>query len=566
MAILKSSKKPVIGIIGGTSQFGQWFKSFFENNSLEVLIVSRKTKLTPIELAKTADIVIVSVPLRTTLEVIKKIRKYLHPKALLADFTSLKEKSLKEMEKANCGVLGIHPLFGPLLPSIKNQTIVFCLGRQNHWVDYLKNIFEKNGAKVIFTTSKKHDQQMAIVQALTHFTNIVLARTIQKENLSILEAYTTPVFRLQGILMGRILGSNPELYAELEMENPFFLKTLREFFLESHHLGLLVKNKDYRKFIKLFNQTAKFMGNFIPVAQLKSTEIISLIEHQPIEIKNQRIKLNFKGKNKLKLAFLGPESTYSHKAALDIFSDRTDLVACPTITKIFETINSGEFDFGVVPAENSSEGIIEETLDNLIDYPLSVLGSYNLDIHHCLLGRTDNFKKIKTIKSHFQPLAQCKNWLSKNFPQAILETTSSSTQAILSTDDPNVAFIASREAAKKYGLKILAENIEDKKDNTTQFYVLSKIAYPEISRQLKAKKTLILIAVYDRPGVLRDILNSFANRKINLTKLHSRPSAVGRWNYYFFLEVESLPEKENIKEAFKEIKKNCAVLRVLGVS
>ncbi|MDP3052673.1 MAG: prephenate dehydratase [bacterium] len=566
MAILKSSQKPIIGIIGGTSQFGQWFKSFFEINGLKVLIASRKTDLTSVELAKTADIVIVSVPLRATLGVIKEIRKYLHPDALLADFTSLKEKSLKEMMKAGCGVLGIHPLFGPLSPSIKNQLIVFCLGRQNRWVDYLKNIFEKNGAKVIFTTSEEHDQQMAIIQALTHFTNIVLARTIQKEKLSILDAYATPVFRLQSILMGRILGSNPELYAELEMENPFFLKILREFFSESRRLGLLVKNKDYRKFIKIFSQTADSMKNFIPIAQLKSTEIISLIEHQPIEIKKQKRIFNLKAKKNIKLAFLGPEGTYSHRAALDVFPNKTDLIACPTIAKIFEIINSGEFDFGIVPAENSSEGIIEETLDNLIDYPLSVLGSYNLDIHHCLLGRTDNFGKIKTIKSHFQPLAQCKNWLSKNFPQAILETTSSSTQAILSTNDLGTAFIASREAAKKYGLKILAENIEDKKSNTTQFYVLSKSVYPEISRQLKAKKTLILIAVYDRPGVLRDILNSFASREINLSKLHSRPSAVGRWNYYFFLEVEALPENKNLKEALKGIKKYCAVLRILGVS
>lgn len=565
MSLVKTNSKPVIGIIGGTSQFGQWFKSFFENNDMKVLIAGRKTKLKPEKLAATADIVIVSVPLRATAGVIKKISKYMRPEALFADFTSLKEKSLKEMMKAKCGVLGIHPLFGPLAPSVKNQLIIFCQGRRNHWVNYLKNVFEKNGAKVIFTTAKKHDREMAIIQALTHFINIVLARTLQKQNLSVLDAYTTHVFRLKSILMGRILGSNPELYAELEIENPFFRKILKEFFSESRRLGSAVKSRNYRAFVKLFRETAGFMDNFIPVAQLKSTEIVSLLEHQPVEIKNRKIKLNLKGTKKTKLAFLGPEGTYSYQAAANIFP-KTALVSYPTITEIFEAVNNNEVSFGLAPAENSSEGIIQETLNNLINFPLSVIGSYDLDIHHCLLARTKNPAKIKIIKSHLQPLAQCRNWLARNFPHAILESTSSSTQAILSTKDSTVAFIASHEAAKKYGLKVLAENIEDKKHNTTQFYLLSKAEQPAISRQLKVRRTLILIVVYDRPGILRDILDSFANRKINLTKLHSRPSAVGKWNYYFFLEVESLPEKENLKEALKEIKNNCAVLRILGVS
>jgi chorismate mutase/prephenate dehydratase len=562
----KTEKKPIIGIIGGTSQFGQWFKSFFEKNNLKVLIASRKTELNPIELSKTADIVIISVPLRETASVIKNISGYLKPEALLADFTSLKEKFLKEMMKAECGVLGIHPLFGPLVPSIKNQTIIFCPGRKNHWINYLKNLFEKNGAQVFFSTAKKHDKQMAIVQALVHFVNIVLARTIQKQNLSLHDVYTTPVFRLQSILIGRILGNNPNLCAELEIENPFFEDVLKDFLSEAKNLALSVEKKDYQKFFKVFSQISEAMKNFIPVAQLKSTEAISLIEHQPIEFKRKKIKVNLRGGRKEKIAFLGPEGTYSYQAALNIFPKKSNLAAYPTITKIFEAVHNGKIGFGLVPAENSSEGIIQETLDNLINYPLSVIGSYDLDIHHCLLARTQNRAKIRTIKSHLQPLAQCRNWLAKNFPHAILESTSSSTQAILSTDDPTVAFIASREAARKYGLKILAENIEDKKHNTTQFYLLSKAEQPAISQKLKARRTLILIAVYDRPGVLRDILDSFANRKINLTKLHSRPSAVGKWNYYFFLEIEGLPEKESLKEALKEIKNNCAVLRILGVS
>lgn len=566
MSSYKEVKKPIIGIIGGTSQFGQWFKSFFEKNGLEVLIAGRKTELTPVGLVKKADVVIVSVPLKATIGTIKQIRNYLRPQTLLTDFTSVKEKPLKEMMKAHCGVLGMHPLFGPLTPSVRNQFIVFCVGRRNYWVDCLKELFERNGAKVIFTTAQKHDKQMAVIQDLTHFFNIALARTLQSQNLSILDVYTTPVFRLQSILMGRILGGNPELYADLEIENPAFRKVLKKFLSEAHRLSSLINNKNRKEFIRVFKQSANWMKNFIPVAQLKSTEIISLIDRQPIEIKKQKRKINLKIIKKFKTAFLGPEGTYSFQAASDIFPKKSVFVSCPTIIKIFEMVNNGEVDFGVVPAENSTEGIIQETLDNLINFPLSVIGAHYLDIHHCLLGRTDNLNKIKIIKSHSQPLSQCKNWLNKNFPNVILESSSSSAQAILLTNDSSVGFIASREAAKKYGLKILAKNIEDKKHNSTQFYVLSKISYPEVSRQLKVSRTLILIAVYDQPGVLRDILNSFADRKINLSKLHSRPSAVGQWDYHFFLEVEKLPEDENFKKALKEIKKHCAVLRILGVS
>ncbi len=305
------------------------------------------------------------------------------------------------------------------------------------------------------------------------------------------------------------------------------------------------------------------MKNFIPIAQSKTIELISLMDRQPIEIKQNLKPIKLKKSNK-RIAFLGPKGTFSHQAVLDIFSKNSRQVPCSTITQVFEKVFNGDAIFGVAPFENSTEGMVQETLDNLVRYQLRIVGSYNLPIHLCLLGRTNNLQKIKVIKSHSQPIAQCRNWLSKNFPNVLLETESSSIKAILSTKDPSVAFIASKQAAKKYGLKILAENIEDKKTNITNFYVLAKSPATQLSKKLKAQKTLLLLAVYDRPGVLRDILSQFADRKLNLSKLHSKVSDAEGWDYYFFLEIESLPKNKKLKEALEETKQYCSIIRVLG--
>ena len=341
------------------------------------------------------------------------------------------------------------------------------------------------------------------------------------------------------------------------------MKIARQYLKETQKFISYIEKKNKKKFIQDFKEASSFMENFIPVAQAKSVEIISLMDKQPIEIKKFSGKINFL-KSGSKVAYLGPEGTFSNQAAINIFSRDSSWIVAPTIAKVFEIIDNRDADFGVVPIENSTEGLVQETLDNLIKYPLRIVGSYNLPIHLCLLGRTNDLSKIKVIKSHAQPIAQSRNWLSKNFPNAKLEAESSSVKAILSTEDEEVAFIASSAAAKKYGLKLLVENIEDKKINTTQFYVLAKKEVPDISKVLKADKTIVILAVYDRCGVLRDILDCFANKRLSLSKLYSRRSDADGWGYYFFLEVESLPESADLTEALKEVKRYCSIVRVLG--
>lgn len=563
---MEQCKKPLIGIIGGTSQFGQWFKYFFENNGCECLVAGRSTKLTPKKLAAMADIVIVSVPPRATARIINEIREAVKPSSLLCDFTSIKEAPLKEMlNRKKGGVLGMHPLFGPLVSSMKGQKIVFCHGRDDNWKKFLKNIFEKNGAKIIEMNAREHDRQMAMIQAMTHFVSIAFAKVLQKQKIEPQNDFSTPVFRLQAMLMGRVLGANPSLYSDLQVENEAYKKVLEEYVKEVGFLSAMVYKKDAKSFESEILSAARAMKDFIPIAQAKTSEILHILDAQPVEISKRKKQLIKIGSGQANAACLGPKGTYSHLAAKQIFSSAANLVMLPTVMQVFKSVMDNEVKYGVVPAENSTQGIIQDTLDNLYDYPLNVVGSHKMAIRHCLLARTKDRQKITAIKSHMQPIAQCKDWLFVNFPNAKLIPEASSTGAILSTTEKSIAFIGNRESAEKYGLEILAENIEDNKNNTTDFYILSRNNNKQLSKQLKAKHTLLIITVYDRPGILRDVLNVFADRGLNLAKLHSRASRVKNWDYYFFLEVESLPDTALFKQALKEVNKYCSIVRVAGV-
>ncbi len=562
---LNNKKRPLIGIIGGKGRMGNWFKMFFEKEGLEVIISDKDTSLSNFELAQKSDIIIVSVPIKKSVQVIKEVRGCVKKDALLADFTSLKLKQTEALKKTNGGSLGMHPLFGPLVLDLNNQTIVFCRVKDNYWVKFLQNLFLKRGAKIIEISPREHDRQMAMIQALIHFTNISTARTLYAQKIDSKSPLLTPVFRLQSLIIGRILNQNPRLYAELEIENPYFKKILNEFEKQSKLLSADIKKKNFKGFIKKFVQTASYLEGFREIAQTKSNEVLKTLEHQPIKIKELKTKISLKEK-KCKVGFLGPEGTFSHQAVLSVFPQEKNISSFLTIKGIFEAVNNGEIEVGIVPAENSTNGMVTETINKLIEYPLKVSGSFNHRIHHCLLARTKNIKDIKIIKSHPQALGQCRHWIELHFPKINIESISSTTSAILENNDSKVAFIASRAAAKIYDLKILAENIEDVKENFTKFYLVSSDLNEYFVKKLKAKRTLILYAVYDRIGILKDVLDVFAKNNINLTSLHSIPSHLKPWDYYFFQEIEVPYSSPILQKTIKEVNKYCPVIRVLGAS
>ena len=556
-----NNKKPLIGIIGGNGKMGNWFKIFFEKQQLKVIISDKNTKLSNIDLAKKADIVIVSVPINIAVNVIEEIRDYMKKNSLLIDFTSVKIETVKAMEKAKCGTLGIHPLFGPLAVDLKNQNIIFCKHKNHKYALFLKKLFLKNNAKIIEISPEEHDLQMAFLQSLVHFSNIVFSYFLYTKKFQPLPSFFTPVFKLQSLVFGRILAQDSKLYADIGIKNPYFKKLLTEYIGEIIAFQKNIEQGDYKEFQKKFKQASSYLSNFVKIAEGKTTEILKTIEKQPIKIGNLK-KLNVK---KAKIGFLGPKGTFSWTAAKKIAPHNSSLKSFLTIRDIFEGVNNLEIDFGVVPIQNMIAGIVSETMHSFIDYPIYVLTSFKIPIHHHLLSREKEIKNIKIIKSHPQALSQCSIWLAKNLPKA-LKIPSSSTVSPISENkfSKKIGFIASKETAKIFKLNILAENIEDSKENFTKFFFIAREFNKDIFKKtnIEAKNTLLLLSVYDRPGVLRDILNIFAKRRINLAALHSIPSHFHPWDYLFFLEIESL----DIKNTLKELDKYCLFTRIIGTS
>lgn len=271
--------------------------------------------------------------------------------------------------------------------------------------------------------------------------------------------------------------------------------------------------------------------------------------------------------NDFKIGFLGPKGSFSHQATYSVFKTK-NLIPFDTISYIFENIQRNKIDLGVVPAENTLGGIVSETINNLITYSLKVTGSFDYPIHHFLLSYGNDINKIKVIKTHPQAIEQCRLFLNRIFKgkKIKFETASSTTAPILSSKSKKIGFIASKIASSIYNLNILAKNIEDKKYNFTKFYILSKKMIDDIIKSLDSKKTLVLLGVYDRIGILRDILDVIANKNINISSLHSIPSRIKPWDYFFFLELELNYNSKKLYFCLKKIKKYCTMIRILGAS
>ncbi len=263
----------------------------------------------------------------------------------------------------------------------------------------------------------------------------------------------------------------------------------------------------------------------------------------------------------LRIAYLGPEATFTHISARQQFGHKAEFLAEKSITDVFDRVEKGEADYGVVPVENSTEGVVSHTLDMFLNSSLKISAEVILEIHHCLLSRADSLKKIKRIYSHAQALAQCRNWLREHLPDIpILDAASTAEAAKLASKDPSSGAIASAYAGDYYGLKILARNIEDIKNNFTRFLVIGKKDSPRSGNDL----TMVMFSLRDYPGVLWKALGAFASRKINLTKIESRPLKGKAWEYVFFVEMEGHIQDRKIKQALSELEKRAVFVRVLG--
>ncbi|MCX8082240.1 MAG: prephenate dehydratase [bacterium] len=263
----------------------------------------------------------------------------------------------------------------------------------------------------------------------------------------------------------------------------------------------------------------------------------------------------------LRISYLGPEGTFTHQAALKKFGEKSEFIPCKTIDNIFREVEKDRADYGVVPIENSIEGVVTHTLDMFVESNLNITAEVLLDVHHFLLSKEKSIKDIKKVYSHPQAISQCWNWIVENIPDtALIETESTATAVKMAKKERNAAAIGSITAADIYNIEVLAEKIEDYSENITRFLVIGK----NFSGKTGKDKTSILVSIKDRVGALHDILLHFKKNCINLTRIESRPSKKRAWDYIFFFDFIGHKDDINVKNALKKIEKESVFLKILG--
>ena len=263
----------------------------------------------------------------------------------------------------------------------------------------------------------------------------------------------------------------------------------------------------------------------------------------------------------LEIAYLGPELTFTHTAALKKFGSSVSYTGCETITDVFAEGEKGRADYGVVPIENSIEGAVNHTFDMFADSDVKICSEVFLEISHSLLSKDADKTRIVKVYSNPQVFGQCRLWLEANLPKIeLVEVSSTAKAAEKASKEKGAACIANESASKRYALKVLYRSIEDSTHNVTRFLVIGKAS----GKPTKEDKTSIMLSVKDKVGALHDILVPFKRHGINLTKIESRPSKVRAWEYYFFVDMEGHYSERKVSRALEELRKETVYLKILG--
>lgn len=264
---------------------------------------------------------------------------------------------------------------------------------------------------------------------------------------------------------------------------------------------------------------------------------------------------------KLKVAYFGLPGSFTHAACIKQFGSSADSYSVVNITDIFKEVQNDKADYGIVPVENSYEGVVTHTLDMFVDFPLKICSERFLKISQCLISNLSDLKEIKKVYSHRQALAQCRLWLENHLPHAeTIEASSTSEAAKIAQWDKYSASIGSEISAEIYGLNVLADNIQDAKENITRFLVIGKTDCSYTGED----KTSLILTIKDEVGALLKILTPFNERGVSLSKIESRPSRKRAWDYFFFLDARNHISEKPLADAIEEVKKYCLNVQNLG--
>lgn len=262
----------------------------------------------------------------------------------------------------------------------------------------------------------------------------------------------------------------------------------------------------------------------------------------------------------LTIAYLGPEATFTHQAAIRRFGSSLKYASQKTIPDVFSEVSKGRADYGVVPVENSTEGVVTHTLDMFVDSDLKIVSQIVLPISHCLVSKSKK-DQIKKLFVHPQTLAQCRGWIQKNLPHAeLIETSSNARSVELTAAEKKTGAIAGVLAAEKYNVPILEHDIQDNSANATRFLVLGRQCSPTTGHD----RTSVMFSIADKVGALHSTLAPFRRYKLNMTKIESRPSKRKAWEYFFFVDVDGHMQDKKLAKALEQLATHCSFLKVLG--
>ena len=260
------------------------------------------------------------------------------------------------------------------------------------------------------------------------------------------------------------------------------------------------------------------------------------------------------------IAYLGPEATFTHQAAIQRFGASLRYAPLKTIADVFAEVAKHRADYGVVPVENSTEGVVTHTLDMFVDSDLKIVAQVVLPIRHCLVSKVPR-ERIRKLYAHPQTLAQCRVWLHRNFPHTeIIETSSNARSAELAARERQAGALAGELAAAKYRVPILEHNIQDSSANATRFLVLGRQGTPPTGRD----RTSVMFSIVDKVGALHSALAPFRRYKLNMTKIESRPSKRKAWEYFFFIDCDGHQHDQKVAKAITHLEQECSYVKVLG--
>jgi chorismate mutase/prephenate dehydratase len=266
-----------------------------------------------------------------------------------------------------------------------------------------------------------------------------------------------------------------------------------------------------------------------------------------------------------RVAYLGPAGTFSEQAAVGYFGSSVQRVPCPSIDEVFRASSAGGADFGVVPLENSTEGVVARSLDLLLQSPLAIVGETSLLVRHNLLRLQPSAQGVTAVLAHPQALAQCHGWLSAHLPQAERRPAASNAEgARLAALDPALAAIASERAGSEYRLHVVAPAIQDEPNNRTRFAIVTHPDRHPTPRACGHDCTSLVVSVPNRPGAVHDMLVPLKNHGVSMTRFESRPARSGQWEYYFYIDLEGHPDDPRVEAALRELRAACAFFKVLG--